>query len=225
MTEQEILEEITSFDTSYFSDGMSFGEHFEQTHSQYPCEIILFSAPDELFKKYYYNYSEKMLRYIRTDHKNVVNNTEISESDHIFDAINDADESIIPFSSKDIVDKVVVYDDYRKLITYDSRTGHYECFFVDIDEQRASEIIDDFKKVYSLGRPMVDNSVVEVKEDKENNENEVTDEEFSKAASVIAKWMLSCASSSVTFTYVDGSIELDIHSKLYFNDENELQDD
>lgn len=224
MTEKEILEEITSFDTSYFSDGMSFGEHFEQTHSQYPCEIILFSAPDNLFRKWYYNYSEKMLRYIRTDHKNVAKSNEISQSDHIFDAVNDEDESLISFSSEDLVNKVVVYDDFRKLITYDPKTGHYECFFVEVDEQTASEIVEDFQKVFNFDRPMIDNSVVKVEADEEKPENEVTDDEFSKAASVIAKWMLSCASSSVTFTYVDGSIELDIHSKLYFNDDNELQD-
>ena len=223
MTEKEILEEITSFDTSYFSDGMSFGEHFEQTHSQYPCEIILFSAPDNLFRKWYYNYSEKMLRYIRTDHENVVKNNEISESDHIFDAINDEDESLISFSSQDLVDKVVVYDDFRKLITYDPKTGHYECFFVDVDERTASEVVEDFQRVFDVDRPMVDNSVVEVKENEEKDKG-VSDEEFSKAASVIAKWMLSCECSSVIFTYVDGSVELDIHSKLYFNDKNELQD-
>lgn len=227
MTEKEILKEITSIDTSFFADGLSFGEHFEQTQSQYPAEILLFSTPDEFVKKYYYNYSEKMLRYIVRDAKSIQKVKEVGEDDHLFDAVNDEDQSSISFSSLDVVNKVIVYDDFRKLITHDPKTGHYECFFIDVAEEEAKAIVDDFTSVFNIDRPMIDNTIVDAEPDSLDNDEdrdkfeEITEDEFSAAASTIAKWMLSDgATKKVTFFINDeGIVELDIHSKMFFNGE------
>lgn len=227
MTEKEILEEITSIDTSFFADGLSFGEHFEQTQSQYPAEILLFSTPDEFVKKYYYNYSEKMLRYIVSDRKSIQTVKEISKEDHLFDAVNDEDQSSISFSSLDVVNKVVVYDDFHKLVTHDPKTGHYECFFIDVPEEEAKAIVEDFTSVFSIDRQMVDDSIIDINPDILDNDKEeieeITQDEFSAAASTIAKWMLSDgATKKVTFFLNDeGVVELDINSKMFFAEDDE----
>lgn len=225
MTPKEILKEITSIDTNFFADGLSFGEHFEQTQSQYPAEILLFSTPDKFVKKYYYNYSEKMLRYIVRDTKSIEKVKEISKDDHLFDAVNDDDQSSISFSSLDVVNKVVVYDDFHKLVTHDPKTGHYECFFIDVTEEEAKAIVEDFTSVFSIDRPMIDNTIVDAEPDSldEDDVEEITQDEFSAAASTIAKWMLSDgATKKVTFFINDkGMVELDIHSKMFFAGEDE----
>lgn len=243
MSEAEILKNILSVSTELFDDdGISFVDHFADTRSQWPAEILLFSCPDRLYKKWYYNYTEKMLRYIKTHDKTVADPGD-DGSQVIFEAINDEDESSISFTAGQIADKILVYQDYQRLITYDKSTGHYEQFLIDIDKESADIIVEDFSQHFNIDKsnhfhpdtmvcenlqsiPTEDDVAVYDDEpdklDEVADEEEVSNEEFRDAAKVIIQYLQETPElSEIRFQRFEDGVKLDLINSLFYNCEEQ----
>lgn len=221
MTEEQILEDIKSIETFKFDEEQecSLFEHFARTKSQYPAEILLMQTCGSNIKKYYYNYSEKLLRYIKFAK---IKDISSIENSCIFSAINDEDESQIDFTPKQFSDKIVVYDDYNRLITYDKTTGHYEQFYIDITEEEAKEIVESFQKFYDIKKPMIDSSVVHIDKAESKESSEITNEQFCEAAKIIVQYLKETIElSEVRFQKYGESVKLDLVESLFYNDEDE----
>lgn len=205
MTTEQILSEIKSIDVDSLEKGMSIVDHFTKTNKQYPAEALLLHVQGDDIGKWYYNYTEKLLRRIEVNFKNI--NDENKFEQHWLNAISDEDESVIPFTAEQFANKIVVYNDWHKLVTYDEKTGHYECFFVDIVEGIAKEImknIDEYNGNNNIDPPTID----ELMED---------DIQFSKACTSISDWMLdNDIISELRFTNTPNGIKLDLVQSMLF---------
>lgn len=138
MKRADILKEIESVDTTKYLDGLSFGEHYNQTkHITAIEELLLFcNSP-----KYYYNYSEKRLRKLKTHDENIKN---LADGDDIIFICQDLNkEPDIKIDSLQFSNKIICYEDYHKVITYDDSTKHYECFYVNLSKKGVEKFFKD----------------------------------------------------------------------------------
>lgn len=221
MTEKQILSEIKSVDVESLEKGMSIIDHFFKVKHQYPAESLLLHLPNNSVK-WYYNYTEKLLRRIDVNFKqiNCEDRDKHSEDEHWFNAISDEDETSIPFTAGQFANKIVVYDDWHKLITYDETTGHYECFFIDIPDDLAKSICDDQMLTFDdVERANYDYHTVALGEVMEENQD------FADACTALANWMLqNDVIPELRFTRTKEGIKLDLIQSMLFtgSQENDL---
>lgn len=223
MTEKQILSEIKSVNVESLENGMTIMDHFFKVKHQYPAESLFLHIPDNSVK-WYYNYTEKLLRRVEVDFKQINETAESkhSENEHWFDAISDEDESVIPFTAGQFASKIVVYDDWHKLITYDEETGHYECFFVDIPENVAKAVCNDQMLVFDdIANETSNDEVITIEEAMEE------DDDFAKACTKLANWMLkNDIIPELRFTRIAEGIKLDmIQSMLFTGTEEDKVDE
>lgn len=220
MTTEQILSEIKNIDVDSFEIGMSILQHFNKVGQQYPAESLLLHFPNNNVK-WYYNYTEKLLRRIEVNFKQVhiQDEKEHSLNDHWFTAISDEDESSIPFTASQFADKIVVYNDWHKLVTYDESTGHYECFFVDISKDIANDIIKN--QMLSADEVLNNPDTFTIEEILEESED------FATACSVLSNWMLNNnVVSELRFIHTQEGIKLDlIQSMLFTGSQKDVPDD
>ena len=134
MTIKKILEEIESIDISTLGDGLSFADHFIANRSISPIENLLFYSD---CKKYYYNFSEKRLRKLICLLDKI---TDLDDPNNIvFNCKDLENEPDIDLKADSFADKIVCYEDYHKVVTYDPDTKHYECFFADMSKQKVEK--------------------------------------------------------------------------------------
>lgn len=214
MTTEQILSEIKNIDVNSFEKGMTILDHFIKTNQQYPAESLLLHLADNSVK-WYYNYTEKLLRRIEVNFKQANKTNEKNEQ--WFKAISDEDETSISFTAEQFADKVVIYDDWHKLVTYDEKTGHYECFFIDIPEDIAKAIREE--ENLTLYDSEIDQSV---------SIDELMEEsaEFANACSTLSNWMLNNdVVSELRFSNVPEGIKLDLVQSMLFTGNQEDESD
>lgn len=218
MTEKQILSEIKRINVESLEKGMTIMDHFFKVKHQFPAETLFLYLPNNSVK-WYYNYTEKLLRRVEVDFKQVHNTDEKTHSpnEHWFDAISDKDESSIPFTAGQWANKIVVYDDWHKLVTYDETTGHYECFFVDIPEDLAKSICDDQMLTFDdIERANYDYHTVAIEEVMSDSKD------FADACTSLANWMLeNDVVPELRFTRVKEGIKLDLIQSMLFTGSQE----
>lgn len=139
MTTNKILEEIQAIDTSSLTDGLSFSDRYLADKNITPIEQLLFFCEA---KKYYYNYTEKRLRELESSPDNIMN---MDEDNAIFTCKDLEDEPDINIKAHSFSDKIICFEDYHKVVTYDTKTKHYECFYVDLTKKKVTEFFKNTK--------------------------------------------------------------------------------
>lgn len=139
---EDIVKEITSIDTSKLKDKKTFAQMFNTSNRLTTIEQLLFYIPA---KKYYYNYGEGRLRYIEMELKKMVDLKKKDDTHFMTckDVLGDWDD--LHIYSSDFSNKSICFMDRHKVITHDPKTGHYECFYVAMEDDKIRAIFQSIK--------------------------------------------------------------------------------
>ena len=219
MTIKKILDEIQAIDTSVLTDGLSFADHYVADHNITPIEQLLFFCK---CKKYYYNYTEKRLRVMYCHIENMMSMIENENGDTELFTCNDLeDEDSIIISAQAFADKIVCYEDFHKVVTYDPTTHHYECYFVDLGKKKVDGFFKDAKDALpSELKQYIHTPVSEKPEILAGESPEVV-----AAFRTICDFLQSNDGelSEIRFTNISEGVKIDlITSKLYSSDDSSV---
>lgn len=210
MRRSTILKEMQSVDTSKCSDGLSFRESFVNAKKLTPIEELLYFCNCE---KYYYNYSEGRLRILDVNIDNIIHFSD--DKDIIFVCRDLEDDDVINISSYDFSGKIICYEDSHKVVTYDEKTKHYECFFVNISDKKIKEFYDDVRKKLpkEISDKMFNPSALDEEKDKPSAYDELSD-----AFKAICEYLYASDGeiSEIKFYNVPDGVQVDlVTSKLW----------
>ena len=213
----EIIEELESFDLNKCQDGLCFCDNFFNNKKFSNIEELLYfsNAP-----KYYYNFSEKRLRKLTIELKQMLS---IEGSDEpLFRCKDLKDDTEIEISPVQFSHKIVSYEDDHKVVTYDEETKHYECFYINWSKEKIETFLKRSDRIVNANikfiPSQVDYDLEQVIKDFENDNDEGLDDAFD----IICSYLLRHHHllSGIKFTNVDKGVRIDfVTSKIFPGDE------